>query len=91
MSFSGLAQGDIIVKLGEQAGKGYVSITETLVPLIQEGKVLRATVLRRPGVIPIGKVSAKSGEILLELTPAKWEGGGLLGCRLIEHPFRTKR
>jgi len=90
---AGLAQGDIIVKLDGQTGKDYVGITETLVPLIQEGKLLSATVLRRPGVRPIGKTTAKDpkgGEILLELTPAKWDGGGLLGCRLHEHPFRVK-
>lgn len=78
---AGLAEDDVIVKLDTldgarnriAGGEPFIDIATSVVPLIQEGKTIEAIVLR----------SVADGPLLIELTPQQWEGGGLLGCRLL--------
>ena len=68
---AGLQRGDVLVCLGGTDGAGYKTVAESIVPLVQEGRTLQATVLR------VG-----CGPLELALTPSRWEGKGLLGCLL---------
>lgn len=85
---AGLLPGDILVKLEGQTGRGYVDVKTTIVPIITAniGKPLAATVHRRPdaGLIKAGnsKRGPMDGVLELKLTPAKWDGAGMLGCKL---------
>jgi len=88
-STAGLAEDDVIVQLGTldggrdrvEGGAAFVGIVESVVPLIVEGKTIEAIVLR----------STADGPLLIELTPQQWEGGGLLGCRLLPHQTHLEK
>ena len=74
---AGLKAGDALLAIGPIRHAGFVSVGETIVPLVKShvGRPLDVVVAR-------GQAGPSPRHVGLTLTPAEWSGKGLLGCAL---------
>ena len=76
---AGLKAGDALLAIGPVRRADFVSVGETIVPLVKShvGRPLDVVVAR-------GQAGPSQRHLGLTLTPAEWSGKGLLGCALKE-------
>lgn len=92
---AGLAVGDLISEMGP-VNVYSVDWREQLPTVVKEGVSMSVVVMRKTPKTEEGQKSLfllKDGhhylKIMLQLTPARWEGRGLLGCILDEPTLRA--
>ena len=80
---AGLKVGDSLLAIGPIRRADFVSVGETIVPLVKSrvGQALDVVVARGRGGLRADPLVAPR-HVGLTLTPAEWSGKGLLGCAL---------